>query len=75
MKTFQEMEDQFYHDAREELLRGLLTRPAAQRLLFNRMYAHEHLDWSPETTVANMSRDKLSWAMHQVKAAIDGEAS
>jgi len=73
MRTFNEIEDEFYREVRDELLRGLETRPETQQLLFKRMYAHEHLEWTIEETVANIARDDLSWAMSQVRRAIEKE--
>lgn len=66
MRTFEEMEQEFYKSVRHELLDGLLLTTPGQQLLFKRMYAHKDLSQPIAEVVANMSRDRLSWAMHQV---------
>jgi hypothetical protein len=64
MKTFKEMEDNFYRAVRRELVAGLEKCTEKNHRLFKQMYGH--LDWSIRQTVARMSRDKLSRAMEQV---------
>lgn len=71
MKTFKEMEDDFYRAAKAELVAGLEKCPENSHKVFKLMYAHKHLDWSIKQVAAHMGRDKLAWAMSQVKTTID----
>ena len=66
MRTFEEMEQEFYKAVRRELLDGLLLITPEQQLLFKRMYSHKDLSCPIAEIVADMSRNKLSWVMQQV---------
>jgi hypothetical protein len=71
MKTFQDMQSEFYADARRELLAGLSRCTDAQVLLFKRMYANGDLDAPIDKVVEKMENDKLDWAMQQVQRTIE----
>ena len=60
--------------ARQELINGLTQCTATQVLLFKRMYAFKHLDWSIEKVVNAMPEDKLDWAMKQVSQTLKAAA-
>lgn len=62
--------------ARNFIKERLKQLPAAQQLIFNRMYSHKNLDRSVDEAVDAMPAEKLDWAMQQVeKSYNDGVAS
>lgn len=67
MKSFKEMENEFYRAIRQELSLALEQCTDAERRVFKLMYAHGHLDWSIKKVLSQMSRDKFDWAMQQVQ--------
>jgi hypothetical protein len=71
MKTFKEMEDDFYRAVRAELVAGLEKCTEKNRVVFKRMYAAGHSDWSIKRTVAYMARHKLARVMEQVQATLE----
>lgn len=55
---------------REQLIEGLQKCNEQQMHLFKRMYSHKDPEADIETVVANMSLDKLDWALKQVNRTL-----
>lgn len=66
MRTFEEMEKEFYKSVRRELLDGLDQTTPAQQLFFKRLYSHKNPSCPIAEVVAKIPRDKLSRVMQQV---------
>ena len=71
MKSYTQSHKEFLSAARNNLVSGLEQCTDEQQLLFKRMYAHGHLDWSIRQVVAHMAVDKLDWATQQVQRTIE----
>ena len=80
-ETMNETEENFYRQARAELLRGLALLTPANHRIFRYMYAaqelrqsgptEEELAMSLEEVVAAMPDEKLDWAVQQVQRSVD----
>jgi len=64
------MNNQLQDFARKYILDGLNQLTEANHLIFKRMYSHKNLEASIEEVVANMSEDRLDWAMQQVQRSL-----
>ena len=69
------MNETLQKHARQQLIDGLNQCTDGQVLLFKRMYAFKHLDWSIEDVVAAMPDEKLDWAMQQVERTLKNAAN
>ena len=56
--------------ARQNLKEGLGECTPEQQHFFKRMYSHKDLDKPINDVVDSMPKDKLSWAMEQVKRTV-----
>jgi len=61
--------------ARENLIQNLALCTEKEQLFFKRMYSHDNLALPIEQVVANMSEEKLDWAMQQVQRTVDKKAA
>jgi hypothetical protein len=57
--------------ARASLIEDLSLCTDKQESLFRRMYSEGNLELPIEEVVANLSTDKLDWAMTQVRNTLD----
>ena len=64
------MNNQLQTFARQTLKDGLSKLPEEWQLLFKRLYAHNHLNWSIDKIVDKMDTTKLDWAMTQVENSL-----
>ena len=71
MRTYKEMEREFYRTVRAELVGGLQQCSSAQQFLFKRMYANGKLESPIEVVVGHMPKADLRRAMQQVQATLD----
>ena len=71
MRTFKEMEAEFYRNVRAELLDGLEQCTAGQRGKFKQMYANGKTELAIDVVVGRMAKGKLDWAMQQTARTIE----
>lgn len=64
------MNEQLQNFAREKLREGLAQCTDAQLIIFKRMYSPKNMNADISEVVANMSDDKLDWAMQQVDRTV-----
>lgn len=65
------MNSELQNFARQQILDGLKQLTPENHMVFKRMYSHKELNAPIEAVVANMSEDKLDWAMQQVQRSVE----
>ncbi len=65
------MEKEFYQEVKRELFSGVEQCTDDQKLLFRKIYAYKHPNYTMSRVVNSIPRDKLSNAMRLVKTTLD----